>query len=55
MSDTYTCAKCGGTFKKAWSDEEANAEYDEKFAEEKTAGEERDVVCDGCYKILTGQ
>jgi hypothetical protein len=30
--DTFTCSVCGGTFEKAWTDEEAKAELDNTFA-----------------------
>ena len=55
MPDKYTCAKCGETFDKGWSDEEAETEYGERFAEEKAANEPREVWCDDCYKILMSQ
>ena len=55
MVDTFTCAKCGETFENIWSDSEAEAQYDKVFAEEKAAGEERDVVCDDCYNIIMNQ
>lgn len=49
MSNTYTCALCGGTFNKGWSDEEAEAELASTFAVPK---DECDLVCDNCYKEM---
>ena len=47
--NTFTCAKCGGTFNKGWSDAEAMAEYHTRMPEvppdEPTA-----VICDVCYE-----
>jgi len=46
----YTCSMCGGTFEKAWSDEEAWEEHDRNFP-----GSPRDdacIVCDDCYKKM---
>ena len=46
MPDEYTCAACGETFNKGWTDEEAHAEADAiGFPQE-----EREIVCDDCYK-----
>ena len=52
---TFTCKCCGNNFefeRENWSDEQAYAEYDERFTEEKAAGEERDIVCDKCYNRI---
>ena len=54
MSDKFTCAECGGKFDKAWSDEEAEAEYTATFPDEIAAGVERAVVCDYCYRRMMG-
>jgi DNA-directed RNA polymerase subunit RPC12/RpoP len=43
----YKCAHCGETFKKGWSDEEAEVELKENFPD--LAGEPCLVVCDDCY------
>jgi len=48
MSGTYTCARCGGTFGKGWSDEEAATEAAGSFTAVEL--EEVAVVCDDCYK-----
>lgn len=49
MSDDFTCAHCGETFPKAWSDEEA-------LAEAEVHGFDPDdcvVVCEDCHvKIM---
>lgn len=45
---TYTCAKCGGVFEYAWTDEEAEAERQEKYPSFSQA--ECDIVCDDCFK-----
>jgi hypothetical protein len=50
MSDEYTCAICGGTFKKGWSEEEALAEKDVLFAG--VPIDECAVVCDPCWKRM---
>lgn len=47
MSNTFTCARCGNSFTKGWTDEEAREEYKENFPE--TQGDEEDVVCNDCY------
>lgn len=46
--DTFTCDSCGGTFKKAWTDEEADAEFKRLFPHEL----KRVTVCDDCYDGL---
>jgi len=53
--NSYTCAKCNGVFDKAWSDEEAENEYAEKFPEEKATAAIREIICDDCYKIIMNQ
>lgn len=52
MSDapTFTCALCGGTFKKGWSEEEAIAEAHENFSAVEL--EDAAVICDDCYKLF---
>lgn len=44
--NTFKCARCKGTFEKAWTDEEALAEMKELFGELSEA--ERVVICDDC-------
>ncbi len=49
-SATYTCARCGRTFWKGWSEEEADAELEENFP-----GANKDdcvLACDSCYKAI---
>lgn len=48
MPDTFTCARCGGTFSKGWSDEEAAAEAQANFSEAELA--DTAVVCDECFR-----
>lgn len=50
MTDTYTCARCGGVFEKGWSDEEALAETKTKFPE--TPLEEKVIICHDCFMEL---
>jgi hypothetical protein len=46
----YTCAYCGGTFNKGWSDEEAMAEQEEAFPDVNLS--DCAMVCDACYKRI---
>ena len=50
MSDTFTCGRCGGTFPKGWSDEEAAAEAEAIFSPAELAAIE--VVCDDCFTLF---
>jgi hypothetical protein len=50
VSETYTCACCGKTRKKDWSDEEAMAEARGIFSPAELAGAE--TVCDDCWQDL---
>ena len=52
LADEYRCAMCGGVFKKAWPDEEAEAEQ-EANGWGALAPEDRAVVCDDCYRQMT--
>lgn len=52
MSDIFVCAECGETFRKAWPDDEAEAEYGVEFARAKAIGVQRAVVCDDCYNAI---
>lgn len=49
-ADTFTCARCGRTFDKDWSDEEARAEAEAAFSAAEL--EETSDVCDDCHKAL---
>lgn len=49
----YQCAACGEIYEYAWSDEEAQTEYETKFPKHAEAGEAVDTVCDDCYKQMT--
>jgi hypothetical protein len=44
---TFTCAACKGTFPKAWSDEEARAEFEQRFPGE-PFDETVEMICDDC-------
>jgi hypothetical protein len=46
MADTFTCDGCGGTFPKAWTDEEAEAEAREVWG---AMPEDASVICDDCF------
>lgn len=50
----YICACCGGEFEKAWSDEEAMAESKECFPSAHARQEPMEIVCDDCFKKMTG-
>jgi len=52
MADTYTCKRCGGTFEKTWTDEEANAERDTLFSPAELEAEGESVICDDCFKAF---
>lgn len=43
----FTCAQCGGTFEKGWTDEEAAAEAQANFSA--TELEDTAMICDDCY------
>lgn len=46
---------CRGEFEKGWSDNEAGAEYAERFTDEAERNEERDLVCEDCYQKIMNQ
>lgn len=50
-SDTYTCAHCGGTFERGWTDEEAQAESVQNFGVRGDAPGMA-LVCDDCYQEI---
>ena len=57
MSEEYTCAHCGGTWEKAWTDEEAKAESKElglwiEPEDRQTADDEMVIVCDDCFQAM---
>lgn len=48
--DEYTCAECGQTFEKGWSNEEADIEKQALWGDlepDKSA-----VICDDCFEEL---
>lgn len=47
--DQFQCANCGGVFEKAWTDEEAQAEYDSNPLQQ-DPNDDVVLVCDGCYR-----
>lgn len=50
----YTCERCGGTFLKGWSDDEAEAESEGMFGvKHASQNPGMAVVCDNCFKALT--
>lgn len=54
MTTTYQCARCGGKFENAWTDEEAEAEYEQLFGQ--PLDKNRAVVlCDDCYLLVLQQ
>lgn len=56
MADTFTCARCGETFDKTWSDEEAAAEAEEFFPGiDVSDPAEAGVVCTPCFEYLMGR
>lgn len=48
MEHTFTCAACGGTFPKGWSDEEAKSEAKALWGD--VPAEECVVICDDCFQ-----
>ena len=48
MAETFTCAKCKETFKKAWSDKEAVEEYNQLW--ETTDENDLVLLCDDCFQ-----
>lgn len=51
-TSTFTCTLCHGTYEKGWSDEEAQAEYVEKWPSSAAAGVSTNIVCDDCFKAM---
>jgi hypothetical protein len=54
IPDHYTCAACGNTYNKTWTDEEAHAEALENFGVEPDP-EGMSIVCDVCFNRLMGR
>ena len=55
-AETFTCALCGETHDKGWSDAEAAAEAEGNFPGiDVTDPDEAGVVCDDCYEYLMGR
>lgn len=52
-ANEYQCAACGEIYEYGWSDDEAQAEYEENFPTYAKRGDAVDVVCDDCYLQLT--
>lgn len=52
-ANEYQCAACGEIYEYGWSDDEAQAEYEENFPTFAKRNEPVDVVCDDCYLQLT--
>lgn len=50
IADKFTCAECGGTFEKKWSDEEARAERKKLFPH--LTDEDAAVICDDCFEKI---
>ena len=51
LGESYTCERCGETFTKGWSDEEAAAEARDLFPAAHLAVSQA-TVCDGCYREI---
>ncbi len=47
--NTFTCALCGGTFEKGWTDEEMMDEAEKNFGDIAFEG---NTVCDDCYRPM---
>lgn len=51
--EDYTCAHCGNTYEKGWSDEEAYAEATELFGKPPAEwNDEQVVICDDCFNKM---
>lgn len=48
----YTCAHCGETYEKGWTDEEAAAEKTQNWGE--ISMDHCAVICDDCYQKFMG-
>ncbi len=47
--NSYTCARCGNTYEKNLTDEEANLEAIEKFGESIFELGDVVIICDDCW------
>jgi hypothetical protein len=52
MGRQYTCSMCEGIYEAEWTEEEALAERDILWGD--VSIEDCDVVCDDCFKLVTG-
>lgn len=48
--ESFTCDLCGDTCVSNWSEEEAQAEYEQNFGA--YVSEEKGVLCDDCYQLF---
>lgn len=53
MTDTYTCAKCRGTFEIMRDDKEARAEFEQNFPE-LSVDKDAERICEDCFNELMG-
>lgn len=51
IGETFVCDFCKGTFLKAWSEEESQAEAEATWTPEEREGEYV-LACDECWEIL---
>ena len=51
MSESYRCGKCGETYEREWSDEEAMNESTELFGD--LPASDLAIVCDDCFKAMS--
>lgn len=51
-NNEYKCSMCKNIYENLWTDEEAEKECIENYGEEMAHGEDREIVCDDCYKLL---
>lgn len=49
-AETFTCSGCGGTFARAWTEEEAIAEFHQLHPGEPFDRENMVVLCDTCHE-----
>lgn len=49
---TYVCARCGGTFDKGWTDEEALAEKEVLWGPEIDRAEQFIILCNDCFEAF---
>jgi hypothetical protein len=49
-ANTFTCYRCGETFEKGWSDEEAEAEARGLLSDAEM--DDKVTVCDDCYVLV---